>query len=144
MPYTYGPRTPPSGPHPSQETLADWFTPRVKCHVSPADPTAGTFARSRKIEKNDRKDCSYACNMLAFDGVLSFPVAIPDGTTNTIAFAERYFYCLKPPYGINDWTYLYGAEPREAIHTGRSREKPSTAAPAGRRSPTRGGSMFCR
>jgi hypothetical protein len=35
---------------------------------------------------------SYAFNMIAFVGPVRFPLGITDGTSNTIAFSERYFH----------------------------------------------------
>ena len=41
---------------------------------------------------------SYAFNMVAFTGPPRFPVSISDGTSNTIAFAERYFATFNLEY----------------------------------------------
>jgi type II secretory pathway pseudopilin PulG len=85
LPYISGDRQLPSNPSSGQ--ILDFLTPRVKVFISPGDPSlsAGPAANMRTL-------CSYPCNMFSFDGIALFPVSIPDGTANTMAFAEHYFY----------------------------------------------------
>lgn len=40
---------------------------------------------------NTRYKCSYALNMFAMDGSVSLAASLPDGTSQTIAFADKYF-----------------------------------------------------
>jgi prepilin-type N-terminal cleavage/methylation domain-containing protein len=66
--------------------------------LSPGDPTAldAYFTRHQAggslilLEIADDPS-SYAFNMFAFEGPLQQPAGIPDGTSNTVAFTERYF-----------------------------------------------------
>ena len=77
---------------------AEWaavMCPSMPMYLSPADP-------SLKTEINYDHDfgvnkISYAYNMLAFDGSHIFPISVPDGTSTTLAFAEKYF--------VNQFTY---------------------------------------
>ncbi len=104
LPWTVGPHVfhIPADPNPTMEQVLDLYEPRVPMYRSPGDPTLNNdpvwLHRSSDLGATGigRQDCSYACNFLAFDGVISFPFSIPDGTTNTIAFSERYFLCSKP------------------------------------------------
>jgi type II secretory pathway pseudopilin PulG len=60
----------------------------IRLYVSPADPTAGeAVAEGYGV-------CSYAANYQVFRDDPRLPATIPDGTSQTIAFAERYsWYC---------------------------------------------------
>jgi hypothetical protein len=70
--------------------------------LSPGDPTAqGDFRDhmyridgTNRFEFPDGGPTSYAFNMVGFLGPVRFPTAISDGTSHTIAFAERYFESL--------------------------------------------------
>jgi type II secretory pathway pseudopilin PulG len=60
----------------------------VKMYLSPADPTLDAALAARE------EVCSYAANAQVFMGNPRLPTAFPDGTSNTIAFAEHYaFHC---------------------------------------------------
>jgi prepilin-type N-terminal cleavage/methylation domain-containing protein len=66
----------------------------VKVYVSPADPTLqlnhpATVGDGEPIGTR----CSYAANALAFAGRPALSRSFPDGTSNTIAFAEHYAMC---------------------------------------------------
>jgi prepilin-type N-terminal cleavage/methylation domain-containing protein len=64
--------------------------------ISPGDPTNPLDARRANTSKGQMSfphggPTSYAFNMTAFAGKPRFPTDLRDGTSNTIAFAERYF-----------------------------------------------------
>lgn len=68
--------------------------------LSPADPSWQDQTRPGRSwnrdgtfldEYNGGGPTSYSFNMVAFVGPPRFPVSFPDGTTNTIAFCERYY-----------------------------------------------------
>jgi type II secretory pathway pseudopilin PulG len=58
----------------------------VKTYLSPADPTAQDAIAHRE------EVSSYAANACAFQGIPRLPSSLPDGTSNTIAFAEHYSF----------------------------------------------------
>lgn len=71
-----------------------------KLFLSPADPTATpvNFHTFRSRETGELSflyggPTSYSFNMSGFVGPIKFPTGIQDGTSNTIAFAERFFEC---------------------------------------------------
>jgi hypothetical protein len=57
----------------------------VAVYFSPADPTAKPADR--------RTLSSYAANAQLFSAAPTLPASVPDGTSNTIAFAEHYAVC---------------------------------------------------
>lgn len=90
----------------------------VKCYVSPADPTLalGTFDR-----------CSYPVNAFIVRGDKTLAASFPDGTSNTIAFAEHYANCgsksfvwiCDPAGGLSSWeppVFADGANGMGQIH----------------------------
>jgi prepilin-type N-terminal cleavage/methylation domain-containing protein len=80
---------PPGPPPPGNPTeFWNWVFPNVPTYLSPADPTLDLEPAIASL----RGRTSYVCNMMAFNGVVTYPVSIPDGTHQTIAFAEHYFY----------------------------------------------------
>jgi prepilin-type N-terminal cleavage/methylation domain-containing protein len=78
--------------------------------ISPADPSdmGGPKTRfqnpdgSLTLRYSDGGPTSYAFNMVAFTGPPRFPDSIRDGTSNTIAFAERYYERYFSPDPINE------------------------------------------
>jgi type II secretory pathway pseudopilin PulG len=64
----------------------------VPLYVSPADPTYRDDFPQMCL-------CSYAANACLFSGNPALQSSIPDGTTNTIAFAEHYSDCQHPNGG---------------------------------------------
>lgn len=61
----------------------------VKTYQSPADPTLPAAAAAKR-----REATSYAANYQVFHKIPSLATTFPDGTANTIAFAEHYaFQC---------------------------------------------------
>ena len=82
------PRTFPTDRTLSSDEIAEYQTPTIAVYLSPADPSLHFNAL---IDKKFAK-ISYAVNMTAFDGNITFPFSLPDGTSSTISFAERYWY----------------------------------------------------
>jgi prepilin-type N-terminal cleavage/methylation domain-containing protein len=62
--------------------------PRFKCYMSPADPTLGAPSPS-----DVSGPMSYSYNAQVLGGDRRLPTSIPDGTSSTIALAERYHTC---------------------------------------------------
>lgn len=72
--------------------------------ISPGDPTARPelYRQMTNMETGVREyvsggPTSYVFNMVAFTGPVKFPTGLPDGTTNTIAFLEKYYETFKQP-----------------------------------------------
>jgi prepilin-type N-terminal cleavage/methylation domain-containing protein len=70
--------------------------------LSPADPTArpDKYRLYRNTSTGEYEfahggPTSYAFNMAGFVGPINFPAGVTDGTSNTIAFAERYYESFK-------------------------------------------------
>jgi prepilin-type N-terminal cleavage/methylation domain-containing protein len=67
--------------------------------ICPGDPSDYTKPMSRMIALDSRQymayslggPTSYAFNMVGFAGPIKFPIGIADGSSNTIAFASRYY-----------------------------------------------------
>jgi prepilin-type N-terminal cleavage/methylation domain-containing protein len=82
----------------------------IKTFIAPLDPTAP----ANGLTWGNRGASSYAANWHVFrggwdedwqvGGVNKFPTSIPDGTSNTIFFAERYAICGDPAYNGSDET----------------------------------------
>jgi hypothetical protein len=78
----------------------------IPTYLNPQDPTGGQTHRSA----GGLALCSYAANFQVFGdpaqntfhGQPRFPASIPDGTSNTIVFVERYQQCKGTP---NAWGY---------------------------------------
>lgn len=68
--------------------------PPVKTYFSPADPSGDNVRGAG--------GASYAANAQVFKGTPRLPASIPDGTTQTIAFAEHYAQC-------RSYVFLYNA-----------------------------------
>lgn len=66
--------------------------PRVKTYISPADPTIALFPDNGQT----LGPCSYVLNMVSFSGAPQLPATITDGTSNTIALVEHFYYCAVP------------------------------------------------
>lgn len=80
--------------------------------VSPADPSDISGPKSRFFDSNKTflglkysrgGPVSYAFNMVAFTGPPRFPDSIHDGSSNTIAFAERYYERYFSPDSIDEY-----------------------------------------
>lgn len=87
--------------------------PRIKCYMSPADPSLTATQHTASYEVWGPMSYSYNAQVLGGDRRL--PSSIPDGTSSTIALAERYFNCLTNTF---EYTSLFGpwpgATPEEA------------------------------
>jgi prepilin-type N-terminal cleavage/methylation domain-containing protein len=94
---------------------------RIKTYLCPSDPSvinANTYGgcgvmQSDLISRTGYAATSYAANVMVFEprGTQNIAPAIPDGTSNTIMFAERYKNC-SPNWGgctLGAWAYDYGA-----------------------------------
>ncbi len=75
----------------------------VNVYVSPADPTIG------RLRDRTWMAASYAANAQVFTGSPSLPTTIPDGTSNTILFAEHYALCENYVFGYCFAEALSGA-----------------------------------
>jgi hypothetical protein len=83
--------------------------------ICPADPSDMSVPKSRalqadgtyRLEYTSGGPTSYAFNMVAFTGQPRFPVDFTDGTSNTIAFAERYYQRYFSPEPIDAKTEFY-------------------------------------
>jgi len=76
-------------PHAPRSEWAAALSPSTPMYLSPADPSLG-LELAYNYELGVSK-ISYVYNMLAFDGAHIFPISVPDGTSSTLAFAEKYF-----------------------------------------------------
>ena len=98
----------------------------VKTFISPGDPTAPANGRTW----TNRGAASYAANWHVFRGgwsedwqtagVTGYPRGIPDGTSSTVFFAERYAVC--------GTKWRHNGDPIRRTHLGRGRPKRWTAS----------------
>jgi prepilin-type N-terminal cleavage/methylation domain-containing protein len=75
----------------------------IKTYLCPSDPSvvnAGVYGgcglmQSVNIQRDGYAACNYAANVMVFEprGTSSIEVAMPDGTSNTVMFAERFRNC---------------------------------------------------
>jgi type II secretory pathway pseudopilin PulG len=105
-PYVHGPRALPAPGSPPDSWL-DYSHPKVKVYCNPADPSWDYDpAEATALGK-----CSYAMNMYAMDGYFSLVASFPDGTSQTIAFADKYFARCNSSstlaQTLNVYTYLW-------------------------------------
>jgi type II secretory pathway pseudopilin PulG len=70
---------------PAYKSTPNW---QWRSFISPADPTVELMTEMQRATGVT----SYAMNMTAFQGPPRLPATFPDGTSNTIAYAERYSY----------------------------------------------------
>jgi prepilin-type N-terminal cleavage/methylation domain-containing protein len=86
LPYVHGPLV--YNPNMTAQQIQDTFDPKeVKVYHNLADPSWDYDP----AEAGRRCKCSYALNMFAMDGSVSLVASLPDGTSQTIAFADKYF-----------------------------------------------------
>jgi prepilin-type N-terminal cleavage/methylation domain-containing protein len=117
LPWTYGTRPAELPAGLSNEQVMDIIRPRVKAYMSPADPTLDFIPGLA----NDRQKCSYVANMRVFNGVMVFPISMPDGTSSTLAFTEHYYACLVPGPGSTVIHYQDIWDSDSSSHGGTSR-----------------------
>ncbi len=67
----------------------------IKTYLCPSDPSLAS-----NIQRYNYASTNYAANLMVFDpkGTNSVEVMMPDGTSNTVAFAERFKVCA-PTWG---------------------------------------------
>jgi prepilin-type N-terminal cleavage/methylation domain-containing protein len=75
----------------------------IKTFICPSDPSvtnANTYGgcgvmQSTYIQRDGFASCNYAANVMVFEprGTVSIETSMPDGTSNTVMFAERYRNC---------------------------------------------------
>lgn len=103
--YLYGQRAIPTDL--STTAWNEYFSPNVKCYRNLADPSWDYDP----AEVNVSGKCSYGLNMFAMDGSLSFVSDLPDGTSQTIAFVDKYAVKGSPnytvPQTVNIYTYIF-------------------------------------
>ncbi len=93
--------------------------PTIKTFVSPADPsialisTTISYPDGRTRVAPAMQPASYAYNMTALEGAPRLSASIPDGTSNTIALAERYYYC-----GLQGSSFKYTQERAASVILG--------------------------
>lgn len=86
LPYLHGPLV--YNPNMTPQEIQDTFTPKaVKVYHNLADPSWDYDPAEADI----RCKCSYALNMFAMDGSVNLTGSLPDGTSQTIAFADHYY-----------------------------------------------------
>jgi hypothetical protein len=90
----------------------------IKTYTSPLDPSLN--ANGLSSDWGNRGQCSYHSNWHAFGGgwgedwqiagKARIPATFPDGTSNVIAFVERYSRCGLPGASASNWnTYQYAS-----------------------------------
>lgn len=81
--------------------------PVVKMYRNPADPS---WDHDRGLRGMPCK-CSYAANMFAMDGSISLISSIPDGSSQTIAFGDKYYArcssATDMAQTMNDFGYVF-------------------------------------
>lgn len=128
------------GPQPAYDPTWSWQQAlevsqpaNVRVYMSPADPTLEPPTHLTSAPLRGR--CSYAYNMMACDTIVSFPVAITDGTSNTLAFAESYHLCgwgrLNQPGQVSYARIYYEVRSYENDKSSVSKERRPTFADVG-------------
>lgn len=84
VPSVHGQRVQPTGL--STEAWLDFYSPNVKLYRNPMDPSWDYVPAQTDV----RGKCSYALNMFAMDGYMNFSASLPDGSSQTIAFVDKY------------------------------------------------------
>ncbi len=85
IPYVHAPLV--YNPNMTPQEVQATFSPNVKVYHNLADPSWDYDP----AEANQLCKCSYALNMFAMDGNVRLAASLPDGTSQTIAFADKYF-----------------------------------------------------
>jgi len=112
LPYVHGPK-PAYVPTMSVEEHFDVFIPHVRVYRNPADPSW----ELNPVWEMRRGKISYAYNMMAFDGSVHFASSLPDGASNTISFADKYFARCSADHSVIEnyslYDYLFDPIPNE-------------------------------
>jgi prepilin-type N-terminal cleavage/methylation domain-containing protein len=95
----------------------------IRNYLSPADPTSEEALSEVGIIVS-----SYAANALVFIPYACYPQSIPDGTSNTIGFAEHYSYCAGDPFAVYLTTVGLGNWPHRATFADQLDYGPSSTA----------------
>lgn len=101
LPWTYGHREIPRDG--SIEKINEFLSPQVSVYRSPADPSWDYMPTMADA----RGKCSYVANMQVFNGSMTFPMSIPDGTSSTLSFAEHYYMCIVPGTSSLNYTAIF-------------------------------------
>ena len=101
IPYVHG--TPVFPNSLDTELMLDYLEPNVKVYRNPADPS-WDYDPAYAIS---RGKCSYALNMFAADGLIDLVASFPDGTSQTIAFADKYFVKGSPNSTVSQTSNRY-------------------------------------
>jgi type II secretory pathway pseudopilin PulG len=90
-------------PSASFNEISAYIDPLVKTYISAADPS---YPLDKFLVNNQETSvaesninvyglCSYVANMQVFNLSVSYPASIKDGTSSTLGFGERYYFCGK-------------------------------------------------
>jgi type II secretory pathway pseudopilin PulG len=105
LPYVHGPVH--YSDNMTGEQLVEFLYPEVKVYRNIADPSWDYEVFSQ----NKRAKCSYAINMFAFDGSISLIASVSDGSSQTIAIADKFYSrCTSDSQGAStyhDWTHVF-------------------------------------
>jgi len=117
IPYVDGPRPGSLAGMSGGQTVEAMF-PSVPCYRNPADPSWDYDP----AYANFRTKCSYAANMVAMDGSVSLVASVPDGSSQTIAFGDKYFARGSPDTSLQQTvtSYLGVFDPRVIPGEGRT------------------------
>jgi len=83
------------------------YTQIIKIYICPADGSLNASQVGNNVGRGsdgNAASCSYACNVMVFQpqGPGNLANAMPDGTSQTVMFAERYKMCA-PGYSSGNW-----------------------------------------
>ncbi|MBY0513128.1 MAG: DUF1559 domain-containing protein [Gemmataceae bacterium] len=122
--------------------------PFIQTYVSPADPTVDAMKYDTSIPGTIREEpvTSYPINAWAFSGRPTIPTTFPDGTSNTLMFAERYAGCWGSPLYydlsvLDNWPTIANGRPNKKGNTA-SQVYPVTDPRTGTTVPSRPGVTF--
>jgi prepilin-type N-terminal cleavage/methylation domain-containing protein len=102
VPYVHGPRGRSPGVS-SPGAYGEYLFPNVKAYRNPADPS---WEHDPVMAKSLGK-CSYAYNMFAMEGSVRLVSSLPDGTSQTVAFADKYAVRCNSTSTLSQTTNLY-------------------------------------
>ena len=106
LPYVHGPLQEPRLDMKGDEFMSA-INPVVKVYRNPADLS---WDYEPNVQDYYAK-CSYAGNMVAMDGFVSLASSLPDGSSQTIAFGDRYYYkagsVATGNYVVNNYSHIF-------------------------------------